>query len=173
MILTAPLAIMGVMESRSPEPGKPDFVVDYLLHPSMYTEVPDPAWPTGLEQRVGQQVEAQWAVLRKAETAAHGGRDARAFTAAVPSADPWWPGHVRATWESYRQARMTADRIIDAADRLPATEQGEAAADDAWWHAYIADHDSDVAYEQFSAAWGDWRREPEISAEPDEPEAGE
>jgi hypothetical protein len=61
---------------------------------------------------------------------------------------------------------------IDTADRLPAAEPGEAAADDAWWQACAADHDADVAYEQFSAAWGEWRRGPEISAEPDEPEAG-
>jgi hypothetical protein len=58
MILTVFLVIMGIMESRSPEPGNPDFVVDYLLHPSMYTEVPDPAWPAGHERRVRQQVQA-------------------------------------------------------------------------------------------------------------------
>ena len=79
---------------------------------------------------------------------------------------------MRAAWESCRQARVTAGRLIDVVGRLPAAEPGEAAADDAWWQACAADHDADVAYEQFSAAWGEGRRGPEISAEPDEPEAG-
>ena len=139
----------------------------------MYTAVPDPAWPAGYEQRVRQQVQAQWAVIREAETAAPSGRDnASAVKAALPPAEPYWPYRVQGAWESYRQARITADRLIDASDRLPAASPGEAVADDAWWHASIADHDAEDAYEQFCAAWDNWQRGPEIPAEPAEPEAG-
>ena len=52
------------MESTSREPGDPEFVVDRWLHPSMYTAVPDPAWPTGYEQRVQQQVQARVLMLQ-------------------------------------------------------------------------------------------------------------
>ena len=163
----------GAMESTSPEPGDPEFVVDRWLHPSMYTAVPDPAWPTGYEQRVQQQVQAQWAVIREAEAVAPSSRDkASAAKAALPPADPSWPHRVQDAWESYRQARITADRLIDATGRLPAPSPGERAADDAWWHANIADHDAEEAYEQFCGAWDAWQHGPEISAEHDEPEAG-
>ena len=63
-------------------------------------------------------------------------------------------------------------RLIDATGRLPAAEPGEGVADDAWWQVSVADHDADVAYAQFSAAWGGWRHGPGTSAGPDEPEAG-
>ena len=154
------------------DPRDPAFVVDPWLHPSMYTAVPDPDWPPGYEQAVRLNVETQWTGIREAEAAAYRGHDnSTAARTALQPADSGWPARVRAAWESYRQARTTADRLAEAGSR-PAARQGPDAADEAWWKARYADHDAEVAYEAFTAEWDDWQTGHELSAGPDEPEAG-
>jgi hypothetical protein len=91
---------------------------------------------------------------------------------ALRPADPLWPPRVRATWESYRQARTTADERIDAASRLPEAWRGEGEDDTAWWKAHGADHDVDVAYEEFTTVWGDWQIGHDTSPGPEDHEAG-
>ena len=172
MILVASSAPWA-MEGKSPAPGDPEFVVNRWLHPSMYTAIPDPARPAGHEQVVRHQAETQWAVIRESEAATSGGpKNAKTVKAPPRPADAHWPEPVRDAWEYYRQARLAADQFDIASRRLSATEPGRRVADEAWWQADIADHDAEVAYEHYCAVWEEWQIGPEISAAPEEPEAG-
>jgi hypothetical protein len=79
------LAELGIPELPAPpepepvpprlDPLDPGFVVHWLLHPSMYTAVPDPSRPPGYQAAVQAKVEAQKAILREARDALRGGRE--------------------------------------------------------------------------------------------------
>jgi hypothetical protein len=51
------------------DPIDPGFVVHWLLHPSMYTAVPDPSRPPGYQAAVQAKVDTQKAALRDARDA--------------------------------------------------------------------------------------------------------
>lgn len=150
------------------DPGHPNFVVDRWLHPSMYTAVPDPACPAGQQWAMRRQAEARLVFIRKAAAARYGNTD---YASALQPADSDWPAQVRAAWDSCQRAQTAADELIDAS-RGPRARLGEGEDDNAWWRAYEAGHDADVAYEEFTAAWDDWQFGHEMPAGPDEPEAG-
>jgi hypothetical protein len=118
--------------SEEQNPGHLAFVVDGWLHPSMYTEVPDPSRPDGYEQAVRQRTETQWAAIREAQSAVNGaGGNSHSPGAGLRPADPGWPARVQAAWDSYRQAQTAAGQLNEAADRPPEAWPDEGQADTA------------------------------------------
>jgi hypothetical protein len=77
------------------DPLDPGFVAHWLLHPSMYTAVPDPSWPPGYQAAVQAKVDAQKAVLREARDALRGGREPHTNELALGiSTEQGWAAYV-------------------------------------------------------------------------------
>jgi hypothetical protein len=94
------------------------------------------------------------------------------FPAPQP-ADPTWPEPVQNAWESFRQAKVTANQLRAAYEQqCAAAGLDDAATHEAWWQGLDALHNAEVAYDDYTAAWHEWHFGPETSAEHEEPEAG-
>jgi hypothetical protein len=153
------------MESKSPKPWYRNFMTSRLLSPSTRTAVSAPGRPPEGKQ----PDEAQRAVIGEADADPH----ARASEArAVPgAADTRWPKAVRTAWESYRQARVTAVQLAADYEERYAAGPDTAETEEAFWQGINAVNDAEVAYQDYEAARDRWHVRPEVSAEPDEPEA--
>ena len=97
----------------------------------------------------------------------------RTTSRAPQPADPSWPEPVQNAWESFRQAKVTANQLRAAYEQqCAAAGLDDAATHEAWWQGLDALHNAEVAYDDYTAAWHEWHFGPETSAEHEEPEAG-